>query len=126
MKTPCKYPGCSTLLDKSGWCERHQASAPNPRANYDRWRKRDPNQSAVDRFRSSAAWQKARRQKMAVNPLCEDPFGDHARRGDTVSVHGVHHIKGLATHPDLGLSWENLMSVCAKCHARLESEAKKK
>ena len=122
VKTPCKHPGCNALLDKRGYCEAHHASAPKPRENYDRWRKRDPKQARIDAFRSTAAWQNVRRLKMAANPLCEDPFGEHARSGATTSTRQIHHIEPLATPQGWGrrLTWENLMGVCTACHARLE------
>ena len=53
-------------------------------------------------------------------PLCEDPFKDHERRDDTETAKQVHHVKGLATHPELAYDLDNLMSVCTRCHAKLE------
>ena len=125
MKRPCKHPGCAALLDRSGYCEAHAASAPKPRANYQAWRQRDPQQSAIDRFRSSPSWKSARKHKRAAQPLCADPYGSHAADGSTHSTTQIHHIHALATHPHLGLVADNLMGVCTACHARLEADAKR-
>lgn len=123
MKTPCKHPGCAALLDKSGYCEAHAASTPKPRANYQAWRKRDPKQASVDAIRNTSRWQKVRAAKLSASPLCEDPLGKHA--GQTVSARQVHHIRGIATHPELAFHAENLQSVCVACHASLEVAAKR-
>lgn len=125
MKRPCNNPGCPSLIEVGRFCDAHLSSAPKPGADYQRWRKTNANQSAIDRFRSSSAWRRTSRLKLSSNPLCEDPFGAHAQRGTVETAKQAHHIKGLATHPELGLSWDNLMSVCIKCHARLEAEANK-
>lgn len=125
MKTPCKHPGCAALLDKSGFCERHASHAMQPRRDYEAKRKTDPVLQASQRFRSSTAWRKLSKLKLSMNPLCEDPFGDHARRATTRSALQVHHIKPLATHPECGLDLDNLQSVCTACHAKLEVAAKR-
>jgi len=36
----------------------------------------------------------------------------------------VHHIKGIADHPELRLVWSNLLSVCKTCHERVEGDEK--
>ena len=125
MRKPRKQPGCATLLATNGYCERHAANAPKRGADYQQWRRKDANQSAVDGIRSSSRWQRVRRAKLSSDPLCEDPHGEHERRANTASAKQVHHIKGLATHPELAFHADNLMSVCAACHARLEGEARR-
>ena len=122
MKSPCKHPGCPQLLDKSGYCDRHQSSAPKPRASYQAWRQRDKKQSAVDSIRKTARWQKVRASKLTAFPLCEDPFQNH--QDNTATAKQVHHIQGLATHPDLAFHADNLMSVCTVCHAKLEAQVR--
>jgi len=126
MKRPCKYPGCRELLPRNGYCEEHASWQHNARKDYDAGtRASTPALAAAAKFRSSRAWKRARRAKLSENPLCEDPHGDHARRNDTATAREVHHIQGLATHPELALSWANLMSLCAKCHAKIEAEVRK-
>jgi 5-methylcytosine-specific restriction endonuclease McrA len=53
-------------------------------------------------------------------PLCQDPFGLHHAKGETVSSEQVHHIKGLSEAPELAFLPSNLMAVCCRCHAKLE------
>jgi hypothetical protein len=121
MKTPCRYPGCRALLDKSGYCERHQASAPKRHRLYDRHvRQRDPALALAARIRNSVRWRNVRAQKLAEFPMCEDPLGHHGRQGTTRTAEQVHHIEGLIDRPDLAYTQTNLMSVCMACHAALE------
>jgi 5-methylcytosine-specific restriction endonuclease McrA len=56
-----------------------------------------------------------------MNPICEDPFNVHG--SITASADQAHHIKPLLTHPELAFVLDNLMSLCTKCHARIESDA---
>ena len=124
MKTPCRHPGCSALLDRSGHCEDHADRASGQAKDYDRHRRATtPRLAYAARVRSSAAWQRLRRLKLTMDPLCEDPHGDHARARRTITATQAHHVQPLATHPDLGLELSNLMSVCTRCHAKLERMA---
>jgi 5-methylcytosine-specific restriction protein A len=121
MKSPCKYPGCRELVDRIGWCANHQSSATDRHKDYDRGRRQiDPALSLAANIRSGWKWKKVRRQKLTGWPLCQDPFKDHERRNATETAKQVHHIVGLATHPELAYTLDNLMSVCTRCHARLE------
>ena len=121
MKSPCKYPGCCELVDKIGWCANHQSSATDRRKDYDKGRRTSDTALALAaEIRSGWRWKRVRRQKLMGWPLCEDPFSDHARRGATETAKQVHHVQGLATHPELAYVLDNLMSVCTRCHARLE------
>ena len=129
MKTPCRYAGCSNLLDKGGYCEKHASSRPDPRKDYDRGsRRNNPELAASADFRSSYRWGKVRRMKLSINPLCEDPYGQHARRQVTETAKQVHHIIGLAlcAKDERAYTMDNLMSVCTKCHAQLERDERKK
>lgn len=125
MKSPCKHPGCAALLDRSGYCELHAASAPKRGANYQAWRRRDPKQATIDSFRGSSAWKAASKHQRAAHPLCADPYGLHAADGSTHSAEEVHHIQPLATHFDIKLHADNLMGLCKACHRRLEADAKR-
>lgn len=84
-----------------------------------------PHLAYAAQVRSSAAWQRLRRIKLTMDPLCEDPHGEHARTGRTATATQAHHVLPLATHPELALELSNLMSVCTRCHARLEQEARR-
>lgn len=121
MKTPCRHPGCNALLDKSGYCEAHKSAIGQAGRDYEVKRKRDPVLAHNHKIRTSSKWKRVRLLKLSTNPLCEDPHGDHAARGVTISATQVHHIKGLATHPELAYHAENLMSVCTRCHSKFEA-----
>lgn len=127
MKTPCKYPGCGSLLDRSGYCNKHAGNAPNHRKRYDKGRRANtPALAAAANFRSSYLWKKTQNLKIRSNPFCEDPYKQHERRGTTETAKQVHHIVGLAecAKDERAYKLSNLMSVCFGCHARLEREAK--
>ena len=126
MKSPCKYPGCGTLLDSLGYCASHLSVKPNIRKDYEWRRSQSPALSLASKIRSSSRWQKVRRENIARHPLCEDPFGTHGASNATASSVDVHHIRGLATAPELAFASDNLMSVCKKCHSQLEATEKGK
>jgi 5-methylcytosine-specific restriction enzyme A len=126
MKTPCRHPGCSALLTKSGYCATHQASAPRQHTLYDRYvRQRDPALAMAARIRNSARWKTVRRQVLDAYPLCADPHGEHQRQGTTRTATEVHHITGLAESPELAFESSNLSPLCSRCHARIEREHRK-
>lgn len=64
-------------------------------------------------------WRVLSERKRAVDPLCERCLDE----GRTRPARHVHHIQPIATHPELRLVWDNLMSVCIKCHEELEQTA---
>ena len=125
MKHPCRYPGCSELLPRPGYCESHERSKPNTKAEYDQRRKRDPVLARAAAIRSSPRWKKVSRLKLSKNPLCEDPFAVHSHRNMTESAKQVHHIEGLVEAPEKAFDLDNLMSVCTRCHARLEAAVRR-
>jgi 5-methylcytosine-specific restriction endonuclease McrA len=82
---------------------------------------------AAANFRSSKKWQRVRQVKLSMNPICEDPFDEHRRRGLTETARQVHHIVGLikCAGDSRAYNLTNLMSVCHRCHARIESEVRR-
>lgn len=114
---PCRAPGCSALVT-SGYCAAHARQS--PRSCYDATKRRDdPTLANAARIRSSATWQRVRRQILAAHPFCADPFGRHrALRG---FARDVHHIKPLAERPDLAFEPTNLAPLCTACHRRIEA-----
>lgn len=123
MKKPCNHPGCPSLIDRGTYCPTHQASAPKRHALYDKHvRQRDPALAQAARIRSSQRWIRVRKLVLADHPICADPFGDHARAGVTRASTQVHHISGLAEHPELAFHADNLQALCTACHARIERE----
>ncbi|MEC0248899.1 HNH endonuclease signature motif containing protein [Paenibacillus chitinolyticus] len=73
----------------------------------------------VNPFYKTAAWLKCREVALIRdNYLCQPCFKD----GRLVSAEIVHHIKELERYPELGLTLDNLESVCASCHNKLHPE----
>ena len=102
---PCSHPGCGVLVDGGdSRCPAHRRQA---------------NRERDDRRGSSTArgygfdWQRLRRRKLQVDPLCEDCRS----RGRATLAEEVDHIIRITERPDLRLDWANLRSLCQKCHA---------
>ena len=62
------------------------------------------------------AWRLLSERKRQNDPLCERC----ADNGRVTPATEVHHIQSIADAPHLRLTWDNLMSVCAACHAEIE------
>ena len=125
MNHPCKYPACNQLLKRIGYCEAHKNHQRTGAKLYDtKVRANTPHLAAAMEFRSSYKWQRVRKIKLAINPLCEDPYKEHERRQLTETAKQVHHIVGLkqCAGDERAYSLDNLMSVCWKCHSRLERD----
>jgi 5-methylcytosine-specific restriction endonuclease McrA len=132
MRAPCKHPGCPTLVNGNAYCDQHVRPINHDvkayRKRYDATTRRDSiDLSAAASFRSSKKWQRVRRVKLSMNPICEDPFGDHDKRGLTETAKQVHHIVGLNECAGDSRAYDltNLMSVCFRCHARIETAVRK-
>ena len=106
---PCRYPGCPALVKQPGesYCPSHS---------------RERN-SKYNRERGSAAargydhnWRKLRKMQLARNPLCEDPYGDHAEHHETIMATQVDHITPLREGGTNRMS--NLQSLCIRCHSK--------
>lgn len=77
------------------------------------------------KFRSSRAWKRLRKVKLSMNPICEDPFGDHQKFKTTANGDHVHHIKSIREEPEMRAELTNLMTVCHRCHARFNAEERR-
>lgn len=108
-KHPCAHPGCPRLVEPGErFCEEHRKEENRRYEKYGR----DP----AARKRYGRAWKWIRDSYAAGHPLCEQCL----KEGRYVKMEQVHHIKPLAeggTH-----ARENLMSLCASCHARIHAE----
>ena len=120
MKRPCNYPGCPTLIERGAYCPTHQATRPDRHKAYNQGRQRDPATALAYKIRKSRKWLLIRSQVLADNPVCADPFGDHARMGVTRSSQQVHHLQGIVEHPHLWNVQTNLQALCTACHAKVE------
>lgn len=107
-KRPCARPGCGALVD-AGYCERHRA----------------PDHLRYDQGRESAArrgygrrWRRLRLMILARDPICRcglDGCDHEPERCARPSEH-VDHVVPRARGGDD--SEENLVGLCAPCHAR--------
>lgn len=62
---------------------------------------------------NSVQWQRARKVKLARNPLCERCLAN----GVITPAGHVHHIQDLADRPDLAHDLDNLEALCIGCHS---------
>lgn len=100
-----KYP-CPNLTYEL-YCEVH---AKQRRQQYDEQR----GSSAQRGY--DARWRRLRRMVLARQPLCADPFGVHAERGELVPATEVDHIVAKSQGGDDSMN--NLQGLCKSCHSR--------
>jgi hypothetical protein len=74
----------------------------------------------ADPFYTNAAWRKLRNQYIEANPLCEH----HLEYGNYVEAKIVDHKKPRSQRPDLELDWNNLQSLCQRCHQQKTAKEK--
>ena len=73
---------------------------------------------------NSREWRELRIQKLRANPLCEVC----EQEGIVTSAHAVHHrhpIEESTSKAEMrkwAFMWENLVSVCDACHAKIHKE----
>ena len=93
-KKPCGHPNCPNLI-KPGqrYCERHKDKDPK-------------------RFYDSASWQKYRKYKLSINPLCEEC----QREGRTTLATLVHHKVPIMDGGEVLPLISELESLCLVCH----------
>jgi len=77
-------------------------------------------QASVDDSRGTSQydsrWSRLSKRKRRANPLCE-----RCESKDYITLATeVHHIQKIRDAPHLKYDWENLMSVCSRCHAILD------
>ena len=72
-------------------------------------------------IRNTNRWRALRKMKFGRDPICEDPLGHHAHMGEAKRTEDVHHIQPIHIKPDEAHVMDNLMSVCKRCHARIEA-----
>lgn len=71
-----------------------------------------------DAFYSSARWLKLRKEVIAAQPFCADPFGEHREFGEVVASIEVDHIIPRRDDKSLELALWNLQGLCHRCHSR--------
>ena len=89
------------------------------------WRCRNPKQQKDKaEIYNSREWRELRIQKLRANPLCEEC----EREGIVTSAHAVHHrhpIEDSTSKAEMrkwAFMWENLVSVCDACHAKIHKD----
>lgn len=63
-----------------------------------------------------ARWRRLRKMYLAAHPLCADPYGAHAERGELVAATEVDHI--IPKKRGGSDTEENLQALCQVCHSR--------
>lgn len=105
---PCRADGCPELV--YGECRYCSTHAQQRQREYDQQRG-----SAASRG-YDARWRKLRRLVLNRQPLCADPYGVHAKRGEVVAATDVDHIVSKRTGGTDSL--DNLQALCHSCHSR--------
>lgn len=95
----CKKSGCNNFATNGGFCEIHQNLVT----------KRGEHKAHADVY--DYRWTKCRNAYFSEHPLCEDCL----EKGITEPAREVHHIKPVEFGGDVR-NWENLISLCSKCH----------
>ncbi len=101
---PCRYPNCPKLTD-SQYCDEHKRIIDS---NYNKYERDNVSQ----KFYQSAEWRAVRKQKLNLNPLCEEC----ERKGKLVKATMVDHIKPIKQGGG-ALDLNNLQSLCWHCHS---------
>ena len=89
------------------------------------WRCRNPKQQKdKQEIYNSREWRDLRIQKLRANPLCEVC----EKEGIVTAAHAVHHrhpIEESTSKAEMrkwAFMWDNLVSVCDACHAKIHKE----
>lgn len=99
----CRHPLCPNIAEQSSsYCSVHK----KPASEY------ESNRTNANKRGYDVTWQRIRRMKLSANPLCEQCITE----GITKQAVEVHHIISIEDNPELRLVWDNLMSLCFKCH----------
>ena len=104
-KRPCSYPGCPKLTDGL-YCEEHQKLQDKQYNKY----KRDKESQM---FYETKTWKFTRKNKLQLNPLCEEC----QRQGKLVKATMVDHIVPIKQGGSQ-LDYNNLQSLCWSCHSK--------
>lgn len=110
-KRPCKQMMCPGLAGRGKqYCPGHQDLERAAIARRQAWRPSKEKRKWAGGATYDSRWQKLRRMKLRMNPLCECGC---LRQADT-----VHHIVPVEDQPELLLDFDNLMSLTNECHER--------
>ena len=105
-KSICKHPACGKLIDRAGYCDKHQAVQDQYEAQ--RRNNRSHNFSKMYGWE----WRKVRNNFIKANPLCVICFA----KGLIVPANVVDHIKPHKGDKNLFWNEDNYQSLCKPCH----------
>ena len=105
--TPCRHPGCSALLVRPGYCDRHRVAV---HREYGRARRGFDTERT---FYQSSAWRAVRAAFLRAHPVC----ARCAALGRVVAAVVADHVQPLK---DGGPRFDvaNLQALCVSCHNR--------
>jgi 5-methylcytosine-specific restriction protein A len=98
----CKYPGCSNLIESSGYCEKHKT------------KNRKPFESAIrfnEALYNTTKWRQLRKEILNEQTNC---FKCGLSKNETKLE--VHHIIPPRGNEELFFDKNNLVAVCSNCH----------
>lgn len=75
-------------------------------------------QQKAHKLRSSARWQRLQKKKIHKSPLCEHPSCG-AGRFMPEPGEEVHHIIPIEQAPELTFKYDNLATLCKRCHSKI-------
>jgi 5-methylcytosine-specific restriction protein A len=104
--TPCRQGGCSALVDKPGFCDKHRREAfkIQKQTVTDDYKERN-------RFYQRVAWKSVRTLQLQLEPLCREC----RKLGKLVAATVVDHIIPIA-NGGAELDLDNLQSLCRSHH----------
>ena len=104
-KRPCHFNGCPNLTNEY-YCDVHRKQVNKTYNKYER-------DNFSKTFYNSPEWIKVRKQKLAVDPLCEEC----KKNGTFVKATLVDHITPIKQGGAM-FDFNNLQSLCWSCHSR--------
>ena len=102
VSRPCNRSRCPNAQVVNGYCMDHQIDR-----DHSRGKPSDP-------FYSTGRWTRTSLRYRRLHPLCEDCLA----KGRTTATYMVHHIVGIQDCSKADrYNFDNLRSLCVKCHA---------
>lgn len=117
-KTKCAVSICREYVElPNRYCAKHKGNADK---TYNREVRYNKDNIKYARFYASSQWRKARRSKLAQQPLCEECL----REGKITAATIVHHMTELKDDWNKRLDADNLESICQDCHNKKHKRLK--
>jgi hypothetical protein len=111
---PCAEPGCAALnVRGERYCDKHLLKNTQAEAQRDAARQRWKNDD-VSRMYSRAPWPSFRTTLIGQNPICQRLLKGGVQCQNWATL--VHHLLSPRIRPDLFVSPQNCVALCATCH----------